>query len=333
MENRITLKNFGYTYSVGRNTIKAYEKEYHNSLTEFLNEYEDNSEAFYLYGLISEWDNLIIEFTGVVKAIRNNDDEVFYYVRNRIFPDGLPDKEDSPEVKFIVEKLSITKDEDERISLYCELAEVWRKEEKEEQKEDEENWSFPNWREVENKELEKSDCIKLLNRNLATCFLFIDFLKKRQKKIQTEIQIEQPQAEIPQLEKKVTQQSKSKTDIETPKTFEELFYNPKDAEPCLKILSELRSPVIDATNNYIGKAKGIFPLWVSVLKNFKPEPLIKHFKDTVYKELLNEKVKGLKLSKDASEFRKQYLRLEKNGIESEIKVLLSQYSQSGKLGK
>lgn len=120
---------------------------------------------------------------------------------------------------------------------------------------------------------------------------------------------------------------------ETPKTFEELFYNPEHAEPCLKILSELQPPVIDAINNYIGKAKGVFPLWVKILKNHKPEPLIKHFKDAVYKDLLNQKVKGLNLSKDASEFRKQYKRVEKDKIELDIKTILSQFSQSGKLGK
>lgn len=127
--------------------------------------------------------------------------------------------------------------------------------------------------------------------------------------------------------------SETKTEQEIPKTFEELFYNPQHAEPCLKILSELQPPVIDAINNYIGKAKGVFPLWVKVLKNYKPEPLIKHFKDTVYKDLLNQKVKGLNLSKDASEFRKQYKRLETDKIEIDIKAILSQYSQRGKLGK
>ena len=130
------------------------------------------------------------------------------------------------------------------------------------------------------------------------------------------------------------QQTETKTEQEIPKTFEELFYNLKHAEPCLKILSELQPPVIDAINNYIGKAKkGVFPLWVKVLKTHKPEPLIKHFKDVVYKDLLNKKVKGLNLSKDASEFRKQYKRVENNKIELDIKTILSQYSQSGKLGK
>jgi hypothetical protein len=129
------------------------------------------------------------------------------------------------------------------------------------------------------------------------------------------------------------QPNQTKTEQETPKTFEELFYNPEHAEPCLQILSELQPPVIDAINNYIGKAKGVFPLWVKVLKNHKPKPLIKQFKDTVYKDLLNQKVKGLNLTKDASEFRKQYVRLENDKIELDIKAILSQYSQSGRLGK
>ena len=132
---------------------------------------------------------------------------------------------------------------------------------------------------------------------------------------------------------KPPQQTETKTEQEQPKTFAELFYNPEHAEPCLKILNELQPPVIDAINNYIGKAKGVFPLWVKVLKNHKPKPLIKHFKDTVYKDLLNQKVNGLNLTKDASEFRKQYVRLENDKIELDIKTILSQYSQSGKLGK
>lgn len=131
----------------------------------------------------------------------------------------------------------------------------------------------------------------------------------------------------------ISEKTEAEVKTEQPKTFEELFYNPEHAKPCLEILSELHPPVIDAINNYIGKAKGIFPLWVKVLKNHKPEPLIKHFKDTVYKDLLNQKVNGLKLSKDASEFRKQYKRIENDKIELDIKAKLSQYSQSGKLGK
>jgi hypothetical protein len=129
------------------------------------------------------------------------------------------------------------------------------------------------------------------------------------------------------------EQTEGKAEQEIPETFEGLFYNPEHAGLYLKVLNELNPPVIDADNNYIGKAKGVVPLWVKVLRNNKPKPLIKHFKDTIYKDLLNQKVKGLNLSKDASEFRKEYKRLKKSNIELDIKTILSQYSQSGKLGK
>lgn len=136
------------------------------------------------------------------------------------------------------------------------------------------------------------------------------------------------------LEEMLPQQAEAKPNkLESPQTFEELFYNPEHAEPCLSILRELQPPVIDAINNYIGKAKGVLPLWIKVLQKHEPKPLIKPFKDSVYKDLLNQKIKGLNLSNDASEFRKQYKRVENNNIEIDIKTILSQYSQSGKLGK
>jgi hypothetical protein len=136
------------------------------------------------------------------------------------------------------------------------------------------------------------------------------------------------------LEEMLPQQAEAKPKkLEAPQTFEELFYNPEHAEPCLSILRELQPPVIDAINNYIGKAKGVLPLWIKVLQKHNPKPLIKPFKDSVYKDLLNQKIKGLNLSKDASEFRKQYKRVENYKTELDIKTILSQYSQSGKLGK
>jgi hypothetical protein len=116
-------------------------------------------------------------------------------------------------------------------------------------------------------------------------------------------------------------------------TFEGMFVNPNDAEPCLEILRLLEPPTLDAEFNYIGKAKGIIPLWIRVLQNHKPKALIKHFSDKQYAEILNQKIKGLSLTMDASEFRKDYTRLTKNNIELQLKTLLSQFSQSGKLGK
>lgn len=120
----------------------------------------------------------------------------------------------------------------------------------------------------------------------------------------------------------------------SPKRFEDLFCEPHHAETCLNILRDIEPPVIDSVNNYIGKGKkGIFPLWLKVLKQHKPHPLIKYFPDLIYKDMLNNKINGLSLSKDASEFRKRYTRLEKGNVELEFKAILSQYSQDGKLGK
>lgn len=110
--------------------------------------------------------------------------------------------------------------------------------------------------------------------------------------------------------------------------FESLFYKAANAEECLSVLRKLAPPVIDVENNYIGKGKGIFPIWVNTLKQ---AGWVKHFTDKEYKDVLNNKIKGLNLSKDASEFRKTYKRL--SDKPQEIKALLSQLSQAGKIGK
>jgi len=113
-------------------------------------------------------------------------------------------------------------------------------------------------------------------------------------------------------------------------TFEDLFYNPEHATICLRILNKLDPPFIDDGNNYIGKNKGVFPLWVRIL--YKQE-LIKHCHDKEYSKILNDKINGLNLTEDGSEFRKNYARLAKNKIDLDIKTILSQFSQDGKLGK
>lgn len=125
----------------------------------------------------------------------------------------------------------------------------------------------------------------------------------------------------------------NETQKNTPLKFEDLFYNPNNSNICLEILRVLAPPFIDSSNTYIGKNKGIFPLWIKVLKTHNPEPLIKHFDDKTYKNILNNHFKGLNLSKDASEFRKVYARLDTKGLEQQIKTILSQFSQSGRLGK
>jgi hypothetical protein len=133
------------------------------------------------------------------------------------------------------------------------------------------------------------------------------------------------------VEELILNTSKEKGNTE-PHKLEDLFYNPKHAEECLNILKELPKPVLDSSNNYIGKNKGIFPLWIEVLQQHKPG-LIKPFHELIYKDVLNATISGLKLSKDASEFRKHYKMLEKSGTKLDMIAVLSEYSQSGKLGK
>jgi len=116
-------------------------------------------------------------------------------------------------------------------------------------------------------------------------------------------------------------------------SFEDIFKNPQNAEPCLNILTKLNKPYIDNEGYYIGKNKGIIALWIKVLRDHK---LLKYFSDSVYKDVLDKRIIGLNLSKDASEFRRNYARLKNGDIENEIIQLLSQLSQlsqSGKLGK
>lgn len=122
----------------------------------------------------------------------------------------------------------------------------------------------------------------------------------------------------------------SNNNLDAPQSFEDLFYNPVHSVVCLSVLSKLEPPSIDHSNTYIGKNKGIIPLWIKVLRS---KNLIKPVTDKVYRDLINEKIVGLNLSNDASEFRKRYKRLDSSKTELDIKAILSQFSQEGKLGK
>lgn len=112
-----------------------------------------------------------------------------------------------------------------------------------------------------------------------------------------------------------------------PTNFQGIFLKPEMADNYLKVLNDIQPPIIDINYNYIGNNKGFFPLWIDILKRKSPK-IIEHFPDIVYKNLLNQKVKGLNLSKDASEFKKHYKRAEKKRWE--IGVLISQVSLEGK---
>lgn len=58
----------------------------------------------------------------------------------------------------------------------------------------------------------------------------------------------------------------NRTKQETPKTFEELFYNPDLVTPYIDILKELDPPLIDENYNFIGKLKGIICVWIDELQ-------------------------------------------------------------------
>jgi len=59
---------------------------------------------------------------------------------------------------------------------------------------------------------------------------------------------------------------KQKPEQETPKTFDELFYNTDLVKPCIDILKELDPPLIDTDCNYIGKLKGVFCVWIDEMQ-------------------------------------------------------------------
>lgn len=108
------------------------------------------------------------------------------------------------------------------------------------------------------------------------------------------------------------------------RTWEDLFIDKNDIERCLQVLRDLEKPAITADNIFMGRSgKGIFPLWIRVLSQHTPKALIRSFTDQEYKQILNDNIKDLNLSKDASEFRKLYTTLEKNNTKAELKALLA----------
>lgn len=118
------------------------------------------------------------------------------------------------------------------------------------------------------------------------------------------------------------------------KSLQDMFVKPENAEICLNILKEIPNPILDSSNNYIGRGKkGVFPLWIKVLRQFEQGSLVKPLTDAEYKDILNATIPNLNLTSDASEFRKIYPSVERGGYELDMKTILSQFSQSGKLGK
>lgn len=141
----------------------------------------------------------------------------------------------------------------------------------------------------------------------------------------------------PLLPSKKSQENSKGIDEGLP-SFESLFKDEASADASLMILKNLERPVINESNVYIGYSKGVIPMWISVLKGY-PDYVRHDISDLLLSKILNSKIIGLNLSKDASEFRTQYARLQGNELKLEMKSLFSKFlqssqsSQKGKLGK
>lgn len=123
------------------------------------------------------------------------------------------------------------------------------------------------------------------------------------------------------------QQTETKTEQETPQTFDELFYNIELVQPSIDILKEIEPPLIDTDCNYIGKLKGIICVWIDELQR---QGIVKHYSDRkIFASLIPQKIK--RFSIDESMFGKYQSKAENNyrtDIKTKVsKIKLSQNSQ------
>ncbi|UGU17712.1 hypothetical protein LS482_07495 [Sinomicrobium kalidii] len=111
--------------------------------------------------------------------------------------------------------------------------------------------------------------------------------------------------QIEQLLPKQSQSKTKRTGKKHPKlTYDQLFKEPKKADLALEQFKKTFPGILSDDNSYIGKGKkGYFPLFIEVLEKLS---YINKQSDITRKNALNSKIKNLNLSKDASEFRKQY---------------------------
>lgn len=172
------------------------------------------------------------------------------------------------------------------------------------------------------------------------------YLKRQIQKYNTKEKIEPEETEIylSQIEvleyinsissSKTPQQAETKPKkLEAPISFDELFYDANFISPCIDILKVVDPPLLDAECNYIGKLKGAFCVWIDEMQR---QGIVKHFSNReIYASLLPQRIK--RFSIDESMFGKPQPKAEEN-YRTDMKTLLSQiklsqYSQSGKLGK
>ncbi len=118
---------------------------------------------------------------------------------------------------------------------------------------------------------------------------------------------------------------KQKPEQETPKTFDELFYNTDLVKPCIDILKELDPPLIDTDYNFIGKLKGVFCVWIDemqrqgiVKSNYRQERKL-------FASLIPQKIK--RFSIDESMFGKHQSKAE-NLYRTDIKTKVSKIKLS-----
>lgn len=115
-----------------------------------------------------------------------------------------------------------------------------------------------------------------------------------------------------------------------PSRFEELFTETHFAEMFRYMLLNFEPKLIDEKNRFVGPqgTKALIPM---VIKEIERKGGMNKYPEKIQVKVLNDTFSGLKLSKDASEFRKPYKRLE--GKEMDIKNLISYFPKKEKPGK
>lgn len=120
---------------------------------------------------------------------------------------------------------------------------------------------------------------------------------------------------------------KQKPEQETPKTFDELFYNTDLVKPCIDILKELDPPLIDTDCNYIGKLKGVFCVWIDEMQR---QGIVKHYSNRkIFASLIPQKIKRFSINESMfGKYQSKAENLYRTNIKTKVsKIKLSQNSQ------
>jgi len=172
----------------------------------------------------------------------------------------------------------------------------------------------------------------LPNFRLLDLFFLADRLRTVYDAIAIKDKIEYLQKRVGDMENhsknNIGKSSQGRKSKPKPKGFEDIFYNPKDAEYALISLRQITPRVINEENDFIGKNKGIFPMWVDILRNYKSGIIKTDISNDAVAYALNSKIKGLNI--DGSIFSKTYKKLDREDIEHDIKSILSVFSVNGK---